>query len=373
MKDIVLRLLLATLIALFLFFVIEIGLRIRFGVDKEYFVWYPNMSYSYTMDSKVYKDVSPQITVNINSVGARADSIDPQNDMQIIAIGGSTTECNTVDQTKTWTSLLQRMLSDRLNANCWIGNFGKSGTDSNHHILQSETIFKKELLKEASHTLYLIGFNDAMRSLRHPKRYLDTPELDLNIKGFMVVPNRSLPFVRSLAIYKYLKSRKFYNSINNKTIKEIDEKQKELRNTRLSAGLIDTLPDLQMHLKRYKENIKHLIAINERYEKTPVFITQPVVWRQNLDVEVLQSLFFDVYGEKVYSVSVLENLMERFNTALKEVCEEMHVHCIDLAQSSQVKWFYDDCHFTLTGNQEVASHLYDEIKILVDKSKELEN
>lgn len=199
-----------------------------FTENKEYYIWTPDLEYKYSLANDYIQDISLLSQVSFNSIGARSEEVPNKYSKKIIAIGGSTTECIAISQELTWASLLQEQLTDSKNK-FWVGNFGKSGDDTHHHILQLDEMLKKKELKDVSMALFLVGYNDAVKAIQYPKRYLNTSKEDLRIKGFKVVPDKDLPYYRCLALFKFLKYTNHRISFNRFDEESLNESYKVIR------------------------------------------------------------------------------------------------------------------------------------------------
>ena len=344
--------------------ILELVLSFYYKKNQNYIINAPGLEYQYNFNSKYVKNMSGMINVKINSLGARSSEIADYHQEKIIAIGGSTTECNTTNQPLTWTEKVQQTLTKNLKREFWVGNFGKSGTTSEHHILQSQEVFKIKELADVKTVIYLIGFNDALKALHYPKRYSNTPVLDLRKKAFMVYPDKELPYWKRNSIFKFIKEKRFLWQLKLVDKDIFDERYRKNIEKRKQVKWQEELPDLSKQISEYKKNINTLISINRTNNKTPIFITQPVLWDSKLDTRLKNLLVFDLFEKINYSPSTLAKLMNLFNTALIEVCEEKNIKYIDLAKQSAPNWFYDDCHFNLRGNEKVGEFISQKLYFL---------
>ena len=112
-------------------------------------------------------------------------------------MGGSTTACFALTQEKTWTALLE----GKLGASYWVGNFGRPGNNSNHHVLQFKQILKKPDLKDAKTVLIMLGVNDFVAYLISSERYVNSTNQELDRLAFQHIPNEDLPFYKKLTLY----------------------------------------------------------------------------------------------------------------------------------------------------------------------------
>ncbi|WP_341225347.1 SGNH/GDSL hydrolase family protein [uncultured Arcticibacterium sp.] len=366
-KKSLLKILTPLLTTLSLVGILELGLSFSYGENESYIINSPGLEYQYNFNSKYVKNMSSLINVKINSLGARSAEITDNYQEKIVAIGGSTTECNTTNQPLTWTEIVQQTLTKNIKKDFWVGNFGKSGTTSEHHILQTQELFKMKELADVKTVIYLIGFNDALKALHYPKRYLNTSVLELKKKAFSVYPDRELPYWKRNSIFKFIKEKRFQWQLKLVDKDIFDKRYRNNKDKRKQIKWQDELPNLSKQISAYKENIRTIISINVTNNKTPIFITQPVLWDTNLDTRLKDLLVFDLIETTNYSPDTLALLMKLFNTALIEVCEEKSIKYIDLANQSNQNWFYDDCHFNLIGNEKVGEFISQELETLLNK------
>ena len=123
---------------------------LRFALPNSYYVWPPHLKNVF----KPYQDVMPGISgesrFEINSLGIRGDEPTPSHTYRILTIGGSTTECLYLDQFETWPYLLQKTLDENTpNHNVWVGNAGKSGQTTRHHLTAMRYLPLREMRIDA--------------------------------------------------------------------------------------------------------------------------------------------------------------------------------------------------------------------------------
>ena len=337
----------------------EVILSFFYTGNESYYVWKPHWEYTFGLDNTVLRGVSNKPYSLYNSLGIRSDEFNPkENYYKILAFGGSTTECQALDQEKTWTQILQQILNkDNSKDSYWVGNLGKSGSNSNHHVLQTTEMLKKEELQDVKLVMYLVGFNDLIRSLKVGDEYINYDLKKLQRRSFKVVPDEDLPFVRRTALWKFLKDVKYRLLLNKYDNEDLVQLYKDIRKTRKEAEKTSIVPNLDSSIAHYKKNIDSLISICKTNGKEPIFITQPVLWRPGITKESLDQLIIYFKESANLEAETLYECMELFNHALIEVCEARGVDYIDLFPISKEKWFYDDCHFNEHGANEVAHEI----------------
>ncbi len=223
-------------------------------------------------------------------------------------------------------------------------------------------MLENEKLKDSNTIIYLIGFNDLIKAIKVTDKYLNPDILETKLSAFFVVSDEELPLYRRTATWKFLKHTNHQIRINNHSKEDLANSYKESRKERTLAKKDTVMPDLTLAVSHYKKNIGRLIEICKSKDKTPIFLTQPVLWRPNISKEgdKLLNTFFS--NQNNLNTKTLYKCMKVFNNALLEVCIKNDVQYIDLFAYSEEDWFYDDCHFNEQGAQKVAKTIYENIK-----------
>ena len=90
--------------------------------------------------------------------------------IESLAIGGSTTICGYLDQSETWTHLLQEILNrNTKRQQVWVGNGGLSGASTSHHLIALQYLPLRQLKIDT--VILLIGINDLSQRLSRDKDY----------------------------------------------------------------------------------------------------------------------------------------------------------------------------------------------------------
>jgi lysophospholipase L1-like esterase len=317
----------------------------------------------------------------INHLGLRGDEFSDDQTYRILAIGGSTTECLYLDETEAWPHLLQEDLNARLEAErrIWVGNVGKSGHSTRHHVVQVDRLLSQYQRIDA--VLLLIGLNDFLRRLKQDEEYrpflgvdrLDPQEYDdLMSQAFSVRPaaDSSDPFYKPTEIWGRLRN------VTNQYLRPLDpwviqdeagSVYKQWRSRRRAATSIrTTLPDLSSALDEYARNVGRIIEIAEAREVRVIFVTQPYMWRSGLSSKDKSLMWLGGVGNykreaghEYYSIKALAEGMEKYNDRLLRICQERNVECVDLESQLRKSQsvFYDEVHFNEAGAGRVAEVL----------------
>ncbi|MCO6359825.1 SGNH/GDSL hydrolase family protein [Roseivirga pacifica] len=356
------RILFSGVILLILLCVLEVILSFIYDYPEGYFIYPPNGEFEFKVNLDYVPGIYDSVAyVKHNSFGARSEELTNSFDHKILAIGGSTTACFALNQDKTWTSLLSKSLGN----DYWVGNFGRLGNDTNHHILQARELLKYPELANAEYVIFLVGANDFGRFLASPEDYINPGKYSTILSSFATIPDSELPLIRRLTLFKILRQIK-QNLLQLRANVDYGDSQYFAQQMRQNAPKIDTLPKIDTALRHYSDNLKKIITIVKSHNMTPVFVTQPSMWKPNLDDNLERLLLTGgtatIEGTNTlnyYSTEVLYKGMKQFNNTLLKICNEQNVPSINLADQlpKSTEVFYDDCHFNENGAQLVADVL----------------
>jgi lysophospholipase L1-like esterase len=308
--------------------------------------------------------------LTINALGMRGDLPGEGPVYRILAIGGSTTICVYLDDAYAWPYLLQERLNDLLGpSQVWVGNVGRPGHKTVHHILQVEKLLPQ--YPEVDAVILLVGINDLLSWLVLPDpaaNLVPTPEQELGM-AFSVFPgwDADTPWYRRNLIGRALWRLSWRPIRGTEKLQPMDAHgvfQAALRHYRQRAGrLVDALPDLEPGRADYVQNLGRIVDVARERGVQVVFVTQPTLWRAALPADEQALLwgggppFWALReGADYYSVGALAEAMARYNASLLEVCRERGVGCIDAASGipHRSEFFFDDAHFTEAGSARLA-------------------
>lgn len=281
------------------------------------------------------------ITYSTNSIGFRGPE-PPKNwneAITIITIGGSTTECSLLSDDSTWSAQLFKSLKTD-NPNIWLNNAGLDGCSTyGHNILMRDYIVKLK----PDYAIFLVGINDLVKSSFQ------------NEDGFLI--NRKESFFR-----KWLKKSELFTLIAN--LMEAMKSQKanvahghnpyEYKNNDFNNPDTNYRKELNAKLdKMIPEYVTRINELNKQCQSTgilPVFVTQPK---------------FDDTMSHSWKV------MERYNDALIQYCNQQKIPVIDLGRKmpKDVTLYYDQIHYTNKGARTIADILLPEIQSVLNTKK----
>jgi len=345
-----------SIIMLVTLILLELFLSIFKVFPNQFLTETPNTEFSWKFKTGEINGIDKESRVSFDDIGCRSNSNRKNKEHKIIALGGSTTACFALTQTDTWTAQLE----NKLGPNYWVGNFGRPGNSSNHHVQQIKHLLEKPELKDVETVLILLGGNDLAGSLISSEKYLGMTDLESRKAGFKHVPSSHLPFPNKLNLYKLLKKLK--HDLALKVISnDLTDIAEEFKQARRNSEKITQLPNLDIELKHYENNLKRIISTAKEKHINLILMTQPVLWDDNLEDKYENLLHFSGSAGNAYfySTSALKKAMNVFNNRLKKVCTEENVECLELILPKDA--FYDDMHFNLLGAEIVSEQIQEYI------------
>jgi len=283
-----------------------------------------------------------------NSIGLRGEEPPEEWDeyFTIITVGGSTTHCFYLDDRQTWPHHLQENLRARKNR-IWVGNGGLIGHTTRGHI-----IFMREVIPRLNPDMVIVlcGINDLGLSLKPNVSREGVPWEQASIG------DRILASSRLLQVLDRWKRIQFEDAL---VITE--NLPRPYIHTVLESPEVQLPPDLKTilpSLPEYESNIRTIIHQAREADTRILFLTQPLLFEDNEYWHGIQgeSYWFGTSG-MVCSASSMWQMLNMFNTKLKQVCREEGVSCFDLATAlgHENAFFVDEMHFSEAGTMEISN------------------
>jgi lysophospholipase L1-like esterase len=353
----------------------EFALRAVAPAPDHFGVWPAHLDLTLHPAPGVLPGVEGPSRFTTNADGLRAEARRPEHAYRILAIGGSTTESLYLDDAETWPRLLQEQLgAARGRADVWVGNAGKSGLNSRHHVVQALQLLPQ--LPQIDVLLVLAGVNDLHHRLSRDADFRPIEQeprsafAELYARAFDVRPEpqplwQPAQLLRRVA---QLQARWRGEAPPVELIQDDAGRiyEKWRRHRREAPSWRTELPDLDPALREYATNLHTIADVAQRHGARVVFATQPVMWHAQLTPAERALLWLGGVGDfqrepghEYYRAEVLSRGMARYNAALLEVCTVRGLDCLDLAGAlpRNTDTFYDDCHFNEAGSRRVAALL----------------
>ena len=365
----------------------ELALRIVHPGSRDYLPLVPNSREVF--NPQYSPGIQGPSVYQVNSIGVRARELSGtrEEQLRILAVGGSTTEGLVTDQARVWTQLLEDRLGVRLGRSAWVGNVGRSGLNSRHHAVQIPHLAE---VYDPDMIIVLVGVNDFIARLSQHEAYdPDYMEKDgsreaLMRRAFKVHPNQGIvwaedPWYKRTRLWGLMRTLKHSRGNSMLAVDSDGDNPRrwaELRYT--SPSRTESLPSLGSALAEYERNLEEVAASARSLGVELVLMTQPTIWRDDLSDEALRRLWMGGIGEfrknpgsTYYTEAALAEGMHAYNLRLLEVAERADVRVIDLATEipKTTDYFDDDCHFTDEANRLIADVVA--ASLLADQSEEV--
>jgi hypothetical protein len=284
-----------------------------------------------------------------NSLGFRGPEApkDWVQELTVITIGGSTTECHFLSDSLTWPYLLGKRIADSV-PEFWLNNAGLDGQSTFGHIVMLNDYVKK---LHPSVVVFLTGINDMETTSPsfHDKLYLRGayPDFLHFLFSNSEVLNLGLNLVRGW------RARRFNNTTNGMMVLD------SLKRLVLADSVVRGRVERQaQYLSGYQDRLHALADTCLAWHIVPVFVTQPDLFGFGRDpVTGADLAAFPV--DSTVNGRLLWEMLERYNDVVRGMCAERGLPMIDLARlmPKNSLYFYDMSHFTNAGAAEVAALL----------------
>jgi lysophospholipase L1-like esterase len=297
--------------------------------------WRPGLTIVHRPNPSIIRGVSPAATARFNADGIRGTDPPPRDQAyRVLCVGGSSTACTYLDDSKAWPQLLAEDLhAADPKRDYWVGNVGLPGFRTVEHL---QFAAESPLVDDEDCLIVQTGINDFMSCLLGPR---PQPPLWTHSN------------IRQLA--RTMALRLSGDTLVEDTGGTVYSRR---RAQRQSAKIDTSGPDLTDCLQEYQRQLNDLVDVCRRRNVRLVFTTQPVLWRRDLDKENAALLWFGLLGDGRYlSVEQMRAGMDEYNQVLRRVCDERGVGLVELSEiDGDPAMFYDDCHFTDAGSRRVA-------------------
>jgi hypothetical protein len=341
---------LVTFSCIFGIFIIEVGLRV-FNFNDEWKVTKQanvlrNYQFSYDISNLYTSDITSVNYVR-NEFGLR-DSCASTQDIEILTIGGSTTDQRYVPFESTYQSILeQRIREVDSNFGC-VTNAGVDGHSTWGHLFAFENWFPLIPSFKPKFVILYVGVNDAdFNRTSSPNPFFDNNDA-ISFQRFL----KRFEVVRAvLPIYQFLQQRDANSSAaysghapkpyqeNDYTVMNINNETERLAANNKAA--------FRLRMNAILDQIQNLEAI-------PICVTQPHRYVINKGGQLYG--IPNVLGEGFSGIDYDFSLRE-LNSVMMELCGDLTVDLYNHNFSSN--HFYDGIHTTDMGSEEIGETIAD--------------
>lgn len=332
-------------INILIFFVGLILIEIFFGS------WFSNSNYQNLLIPRQQKDILDNLPYSSDKIGiytrdkhgfrANTYSLDK---IEILILGGSTTEERDVDDKLIWTKIFEKNLNNKKK----VLNAGIGGQTSYGHNKIFEIWLSKFNDLKPKYTIIYLGINDALFLIENFNKKIDYGEGRILNKSnrdllknttfqdqvVQYIKNNSVFHTIYLLIKGNIISRKYkinYNKGPGKFIAHYSEPPEK--------DIVVDLFDMNKFYDYYNNNILNIIKSNKVYNSKIIFVTQKI-------------------SEKHW----LNDFLKIVNYFTKSICIANDLICFNLHEQivlEEEKDFYDGMHTTPSGSKKIGRLIAD--------------
>lgn len=347
-------------------------------------VYPPDQAIQVKVDPLVTAGVRGDAVYEINALGTRGPLPAPDDDLRILALGGSTTECFVLSLEESWPYRVGQLLGAATGRHVWVGNIGRSGRHSRQHYFDAKYVVPE--LGRAQLALLLIGINDQFNRMVQGEAFETQDVLELDRQGDYIATALSINEEQGgwLARSHLLRRGRLFLV----WLKLMSPREREIRYLlshtlpdfyvngramRAARGeTLEKLPPMKTPIDEFRRNMTLIIALLRERGTEPVLITQPSMWRNDLTSEENALLWLgsadgwppNKEGGPYYAVGAMDAMLALYNDALRDIARDEKAALIDLASlvPRDATVFYDDVHFNEGGAERAARAIADALR-----------
>ena len=302
----------------------------------------------------LYDTKNPTITYSRDKFGLRGNSTFNQPEkIDILTVGGSTTDQRYLDDSKTWQEVLEKEFINN-GREMYISNAGVDGQSTYGHLKSFELWFSKIENLQPKIILFYVGINDFYKVSSDSEydtiKELESPSIKSHIKDKSVLYNvyRKLKGIQKAKKFEVGHRKIDFSSINYTTASVLDDKLIEMYD--------------EKNLKAFKARIQKLIAYSKSIDAIPIFITQPT-FMYNIRNGAVYGIEETKLIEEKYAYNGVgyHKLLNKLNDAIREVSAPELVIDITNSEAWKAADFYDYFHNTEVGAEKLGKLIYEKI------------
>lgn len=276
---------------------------------------------------------------------------DHKKGFRIFAIGGSTTEQIFIDDTKTWTALLEKRLETSLGKEVEVINTGASGLRAEQHFYT----FKNILQYSPDLVLFLVGINDWNKHIKEHLIEDQTQAYKVEHTLSFIDFRQSLIFVGSKVLRDYFKPSVDITLSPTQRIE--DGSYYSSQNDSLSRSIIKRFQPNSVS-NDYQIWLHKIVDLCRKRKVECMFINQPIAYQNDITKPLLKRLWMTPPNEN-YTLPLedMRAIANLYNNWLINFSLKNTMNSCDLAIKvpPTTAFFYDDCHYNEGGAKKVAS------------------
>jgi len=313
-----------------------------------------NIKINYNVE-KIYGKKFSSIAYTRDKNGLRGSCSDPI-DINILTIGGSTTDQRYISDGQTFQDILQSLLSNKnSNKKICVSNAGVDGHSTFGHIVSFRDWFPLIEELRPKYILFYVGINDAA--------FRDTPNLGFDnserTDNSLIINTLR----QKSAVYDLLRTLK--NLLSTFTFAKVYAGHSFITTTDNEYIAINKTNGLDKQIKKntknFEDRFRILLKQARSYGAIPICVSQPHLLKKEIGglhkgIEKAFSYESITYNGLDFDESIIS-----LSNSMKVLCYEYSGFFIDIyAKKFSNEDFYDLVHMTPTGSKRLGNYLFEE-------------
>lgn len=307
--------------------------------------------------------IDNEVVMTKNSLGFRGEEppLDLGNYYKILIVGGSTSECISISDGKTWSDVLDSQIKERYE-NIWINNAGIMGHSTFAHLV----LLRDHLLQlDPDMLIFYIGVNDMSKEV--------AGEMDQSVKDIGMLAGLVSLNSQTHTIVQFLSDKSELFNVGFNLYRYYQAYKKGL--VRLDAGQIQQWPGirdqrflsapvsdeqrrliLNVHLEKYipgyRQRVQQMIRVSRENDITPVLVTQPILYGCTVDPSTGLDLSLVAVEDGIDGCTKYR-VMELYNDVLRDISREEGVYLVDVVPEfpHDSRLYIDMVHYSNEGSR----------------------
>lgn len=273
-------------------------------------------------------------------------------DIDILVVGGSTTDQRWSIDKDTWINKLEEKLKKHFNKDIDVVNGGIDGQSTFGHLWNFNNWYNKLDSFSPKYILFYIGINEDLnlspekikKNRLRADAPLDTTNLNLFIKIKNILKKNNAIVYRG---YTFINTVLFKNEHYKEVYHSPDRKK---RNYQIPNKSIQTN---NISEKNLLENLEQLYNHTIKINSIPIFVSQKTLRGKLINEQIFSINEFDYYSYE-----------KRISNIIINFCENKKIFCINANKKLNflTEDSYDLVHLTPEGSKKVSKLLFDQLK-----------
>ena len=306
----------------------------------------------FQLDSNDFYENSQTISYSRNNYGLRTNCQNME-DIDLVSIGGSTTDQRYIDFENTFSFILQQAISKNKDSAYCIANAGVDGHKLSDHINSFKDWFPLIPSLKPNYYLLNIGINDAAIFNDISKKNISTSNNFISYAKFQIIRNSYLySFIKKIRNLIGISLDRFGVLTHKKNIKSDFEYTALKNSTKLENDIIK-------NSKTFGINFRKIITIIKNRGATPICITQDALFVKN------NKGINNAFPYKNYFLNGfdLQLSLDLINSQIIKICSDVGGIIVNVEKSDFIESdFYDFVHHNPQGSRKLAKIIYNSIK-----------